>query len=653
MSIVESAIQLAAWAPVFPCRPDKRPACIHGFHDATSDPIEIRRLFNGSGALIGVPTGEASGFDVLDVDPRHGGDEWEKANQHRLPETRIHQTMGGGRHWLFRHVEGVHNSASAIAPGIDVRGSGGYVVVPPSPSYSVVSDAEIAHWPDWLLAEILPKTRAADPKPAPSSYDPIPSARLEGFVRAVLSRVSSAPEGQKHFILRNQAMILGGVAHLGPLSKPDLVRRLMDALPATALDRKGAEKTAEWGVEMGMQNPLDLPDRPRLNGHAPEEPTPANDEHDGGEDQQTSAQPSPEPSPDAQPDDLIDPRSWTAPAEPRQWIVVSWIPRGVVTALYGDGGMGKSLLAQQLMTSVATGQPWIGQEVLHGRALGIMCEDDEPELHRRQDSINRSMEIEPERLDNLRYSARLGRDNILMAFDGRDVGSITEAFNEIDATCYSFKPDLLVCDTIADFFGGNENNRSQVRQFVQNTFGRLARTHHCAVLVCGHPSVSGIASGAGTGGSTAWSNTVRSRLYLTAQDGDNADPNARILSRKKANYAARDAEVNLVWRAGCLIVPGEDDAASDMPDWQIITEIFKSIDTAWVAKKPWSIVPQSRMQGRYLPTFAKEHFNMGEKKTIKLVQDWLMNGYLAVEIADRKTHNKGLQVIKNLTPYGD
>jgi hypothetical protein len=297
MTIVESAIQLAAWAPVFPCRPDKRPACPHGFHDATTDPTEIRRLFNGSGALIGIPTGSASGFDVLDVDPRHGGQEWEEQNRHRLPETRTHQTMGGGRHWLFRHVEGVHNSASAIAPGIDVRGEGGYVITPPSPGYSVISDAEIAHWPDWLLAEVLPKTRDPTPRPPPSTYDPIPSKRLEAFVAAVLARVSAAPEGQKHFILRNQAMILGGIAHLGSLSHADLLRRLMDSLPSTVINRQNAEKTAKWGLEMGTQNPLDLPDRQRTNGLAREEPpTPESESGYGTEETAKIAQTAQEPN---------------------------------------------------------------------------------------------------------------------------------------------------------------------------------------------------------------------------------------------------------------------------------------------------------------------------------------------------------------------
>jgi Cdc6-like AAA superfamily ATPase len=59
---------------------------------------------------------------------------------------------------------------------------------------------------------------------------------------------------------------------------------------------------------------------------------------------------------------LLDPRQWKEPAKPREWIVPDWIPRGLVTALYGDGGVGKSLLAMQLMSSVALGRPWQSPE---------------------------------------------------------------------------------------------------------------------------------------------------------------------------------------------------------------------------------------------------------------------------------------------------
>ncbi len=78
----------------------------------------------------------------------------------------------------------------------------------------------------------------------------------------------------------------------------------------------------------------------------------------------------------------------------RQWIVEDWLPVGTVTALYGDGGTGKTLLAQQLQTATATGRPWCGMEPMRIRSVGLYCEDDEDEMHRRQWSINRALGID-------------------------------------------------------------------------------------------------------------------------------------------------------------------------------------------------------------------------------------------------------------------
>jgi hypothetical protein len=64
------------------------------------------------------------------------------------------------------------------------------------------------------------------------------------------------------------------------------------------------------------------------------------------------------------------------PVRPRQWIVDQWLPVGSVTANYGDGAVGKTLLAQQLMTSCATKDvPWCGLEVTQCRSFALFCED--------------------------------------------------------------------------------------------------------------------------------------------------------------------------------------------------------------------------------------------------------------------------------------
>ena len=85
-------------------------------------------------ANIGLPT---EGMVVLDVDPRHGGDESLKLleAEHEIPPTWRSLTGGGGEHIFFRAPHGVKISSNAsekLAKGIDVRASGGYVIAPPS-----------------------------------------------------------------------------------------------------------------------------------------------------------------------------------------------------------------------------------------------------------------------------------------------------------------------------------------------------------------------------------------------------------------------------------------------------------------------------------------------------------------------------------------
>jgi len=88
--------------PIFPCRFDKRPTCPHGFKDAVADAAGIAQLWSlYYGSLIGVPTGAASSLDVIDVDPRKGGDRWFQENRARLPLTRTHETPSGGWHLTF------------------------------------------------------------------------------------------------------------------------------------------------------------------------------------------------------------------------------------------------------------------------------------------------------------------------------------------------------------------------------------------------------------------------------------------------------------------------------------------------------------------------------------------------------------------------
>jgi RecA-family ATPase len=240
----------------------------------------------------------------------------------------------------------------------------------------------------------------------------------------------------------------------------------------------------------------------------------------------------------------------------REWIVPDWLPVGAATLFYGDGGTGKTLLVQQLMTSCATGKPWIGLAVTRCRSLAIFCEDDAAELHRRQDRINAAYGVKFDDLDDLAWASGIGQDNCLMRFlaDGRP--QRTPRWEEIKAAAIAHQARLVVLDTAADIFGGNENDRAQVRNFI-GAANALAMEIGGAVLINAHPSRSGLSkAGDLDGGSTAWSNSARSRWSLARPEGDDNEPSnadARLLTRRKANYAGIGDTIKLRWQNGVLV----------------------------------------------------------------------------------------------------
>ena len=265
-TILAAALELAGRGlPVFPCSADKNPVTRTGFKAATTDPAAVARMFrHPAAALIGVPTGEASGLDVLDIDPRHGGHAWLAANVRRLPETRTHRTRSGGRHLLFLADGRVRCSAGRIGPGVDVRGEAGYVIWPGSPGYTVIDAAPVRPWPSWLLEPGLALPRREPERPISSGpVEPIADRRTAAYLDTLLYRMSRAPDGAKHGTLIRMGCALGGIADAAGISDAEAVERLLAALPETVRDWTAARRTAAWAVARGRERPIYLEDRPR------------------------------------------------------------------------------------------------------------------------------------------------------------------------------------------------------------------------------------------------------------------------------------------------------------------------------------------------------------------------------------------------------
>ncbi|MGO7271057.1 AAA family ATPase [Rhizobium leguminosarum] len=292
------------------------------------------------------------------------------------------------------------------------------------------------------------------------------------------------------------------------------------------------------------------------------------------------------PAPTAKPDGpdtvhVINPADWHGePVPTREWYCEGLIPMRTVTILNGDGGVGKSLLALQLAAAGAMGLDTLGMEPLAGRTLVLGAEDDEGEFQRRLDDIAKTHGKDLRFLSQLRLIALADRDALLSVPDRAQVMQPTPLWRGIETYARDFKPKLIILDTAADLFGGDEIKRSQVRQFIA-MLRKLAMEIDCAIVLLAHPSVQGMQSGTGTSGSTAWNNSVRSRLYLTKGDKD-ADPDIRILKTMKANYGKTGDEIRIKWKDGIFVLddgkPSPSSALVNVRAERIFRDVLSAIN---------------------------------------------------------------------------
>ena len=219
------------WA-VFPLAPGtKRPAIKAWEHRATTDPERIKSCWHaGAGLGIGIATGP-SRLVVLDLDPAGPGAPdgagglaaLAAARGVQLAPTFTVATPRGGAHLYYRTPPGVRlrNTAGTLAPHVDTRADGGYVVAPgtilPNGGYELVDDTDPPELPAWLVQALT-----ARPAAALSAPPERPCTDPGGYVRAAVAgecdKVRHAPTGQHNAVLCRAAYALGQLVGAGLLA---------------------------------------------------------------------------------------------------------------------------------------------------------------------------------------------------------------------------------------------------------------------------------------------------------------------------------------------------------------------------------------------------------------------------------------------------
>ncbi len=235
-----------------------------GFHDATTDPDQIRAWWERwLRANLGIHTGRASNLVVLDVDPRHRGDqslEALEAKYGQLPDTLRVRTAGDGDHYYFAFPDvALRNSASVLDDGLDIRAEGGYVVAPPSivggRAYTWLDEwghdlTPVAPMPGWLV-RLLRKPAARTVNSRPVSVPADAAARISSTILADRARqVATAPERRRNNTLNVAAYVLGTL--IGSLDESEVWGVLTDAARRAGLDDREIAATIASGLSAGM-----------------------------------------------------------------------------------------------------------------------------------------------------------------------------------------------------------------------------------------------------------------------------------------------------------------------------------------------------------------------------------------------------------------
>jgi putative DNA primase/helicase len=248
--------------------PGKHPI-VRGWQRSQANERTIRaRWTTWPSANVGLVTGGPGRLVVLDVD----GDDGRQSLTHLeeehgpLPETLTSATGGGGEQRLFhlpddRHLDAIGNSVSKLGAGLDVRASGGQIVVAPSlhrsgRRYRWLNQAAPADLPDWLYGLIAEHTRPA--VAWPPAVRPRPD-RLRRYGEAALTRgaaiIATAKTGTRNATLFREAVSLAELV-AGEVLPEDRVRReLTAAARAVGLRSFEIRMTLVSAFRRGMQRP--------------------------------------------------------------------------------------------------------------------------------------------------------------------------------------------------------------------------------------------------------------------------------------------------------------------------------------------------------------------------------------------------------------
>ena len=302
----------------------------------------------------------------------------------------------------------------------------------------------------------------------------------------------------------------------------------------------------------------------------------------------------------------LKPTPWSEIEEVnREWLIPNWLPANTVTMFTGQGGAGKSWLTLQVVSEIAShAESGAWGKASYKVPKPAECNDnatdndpkhivfatyeDEPaEIKRRLNALASSFDwVREERAviqEHLHIIDMRGVGSVWGPGAGNHIaitGELLRSGEALRKVCEDLNARLLILDPLSGAFGGNENDRTAVYDFV-SSFRGWGDTAKCAMLVIGHlPKTQGV----GFSGSTAWEASARA-MWLLGTKEDKDKETYYALQHTKSNYAMRQKDIPIAkdsygWWLQCSIdiacaeyakYHTEEDASSDTTELADIT----------------------------------------------------------------------------------
>lgn len=615
---------------------------------------------------MGLITGRASGnIFVIDLDEYKTPDalNWwrgvmaEHNNDMEL-ETCQQVTGGGGRQLFFRAPAGWHAPTNKTPIGVDIRGQGGFAVLPPSRHISGNAyawkdgaapwECEIAVAPDWLLQAVseLVERFGGDVnrhEAGPVVSTPSPASDFDAFGARI--------DGREDYMTK---LVWGAVVNwyrecpIQPTEAEGQVRmrevwavyerKTKTRLPGdntAGLEREGrgptmfAEKwrraMAKWSTDIAeaAQRPL------------------ARDEW--REATQVDRQ-----IVDRAPGRFVfEKTADLRKLPPAQWLVKNWIPEGSTGIFYGKWAAGKSFIGFDLALHLAYGMSDWHEAPLPGESCHVLvlAREGHQGFVNRVDAFKKHHGLvdDPDHLTFMRGSVSFMRDE--------DFAALIEAI-KADATPYK----LVIVDTVARVLPGVDMNEQQTVTTFMERINVLGQVTGAAAIGVHHQNKNGGMMG------SAFFEANSDFVFEVNRDGEEGPLTSGEITctkmkdaddgwKKAVSYSkialsvAPDGPSSLVVNS-IGTAPQVPAQGAAWPDKETCRRVISAINEAWISGKPWSHSPQS--PDRFAPKMMAQRFEISVKVARDMLEKWLLNDVLSIEMRDSHSKQKGLKVVGSI-----